>query len=110
MSLKQLCQTVRNGQMITFHIFDGDPVQGYLAGLDTDSYFVLEPYGNGRDRFRRKIIRFYGSPTFEIHSLSTYDDEGCHGEMEEIVRPFRAWVLKNIFGHRRAKEQRERVA
>lgn len=109
MSLKQLCQTVRSGQMITFLIFDGEPVQGYLAGLDDNSYFVLEPYGHGRDRFRRKIIRLHGSPSFEIHSSSTYNEEESHDEMEEIIRPFRAWVLKNIFGHRKSKE-RERVA
>lgn len=109
MSLKQLCQTVRNGQQLTFWIFDGDEVTGYLAGLDGETCFVLEPYGAGRSDFRRKIIRFIGNPVFEIHPENTYDGEPAHDEMEEIIRSFRAWVMRKVFSYGRPKSD-ERVA
>ena len=98
MSLKQLCQTVRSGQLVTFLIFDGDPVTGYLAGIDDAAYFVLEPFGQEREQFNKKVITKSGSPMFQIHPEPTYKEESAHDEMEEIIRPFRSWALSNVFG------------
>lgn len=96
MSLKQLFGSVRNGQRITFTIFDAEEVTGYLAGLDTESFFVLEPHQDG---FHKKVIRRGLSPVFHIHDDSTYDDETFHVEMDEIIHKFRTWMLSEYYSH-----------
>lgn len=94
---KQLWQALKNGQMITFLIFDGEPVTGYLAGMDDEAYFVLEP--RGTEFFKKIIIQKHGTPQFEIHVDSTYhEDIPYFEEMEKIIAPFRTYVLHNHLG------------
>jgi hypothetical protein len=94
---KQLWQALKNGQLITFLIFDGEPVTGYLAGMDDETYFVLEPRKN--QLFKKVIIQKHGTPQFEIHPDQTYN-EGIpyYEEMERIIAPFRTYVLHNHLG------------
>lgn len=94
---KQLWQALKNGQLITFLVFDGDPVTGYLAGMDDETYFVLEPQKNSF--FKKKFIKKYGNPMFEIHPEHSYtEDIPFFEEMEKIIAPFRTYVLHNHLG------------
>lgn len=94
---KQLWQALKNGQMITFLIFDGDPVTGYLAGMDDETYFVLQP--RGTEFFKKIIIQKHGTPQLEIHQDSTYHEAIPYfDEMEKIIAPFRTYVLHNHLG------------
>lgn len=95
MSIKQLAQTVRYGRKVTFLVFDGEPIIGYLGGMDTEYLYVLSPTA---DSFQRWVISRSGSPAFELHEQSTYDDEPHRAEMENIVGPFRTWIVNRIFG------------
>lgn len=102
MTEKQLYASVQSGQTITFHVFDGDPIVGYLAGLDGERFFVLEPHGLNRADFRKHFIdrRSGGSPVFEIHSDRAYRREGCFEEMDLIIGPFREWISINVMNRR----------
>lgn len=94
MSKKQLYNSVKNGQRITFRIFDSDDVTGYLAGIDESYFFVLEPE---HESFKKKIIRHDGSPVFEIHEAHSYEEEPAYTEMDEIIHKFRTWVMRRVF-------------
>lgn len=102
MTKKQLFASVTSGQKITFDIFDGDPIIGYLAGLDDERMFVLEPIGHDRLEFRKRFIdrRSGGTPVFEIHSDRAYKDEPAREAMDEIIGRFRQWIAKNVMKHR----------
>jgi hypothetical protein len=104
---KQLWQTLKNGQLITFLVFDGEPVTGYLAGMDDEAYFVLEPRG---DKFFRKIIiKKHGNPQFEIHRESTYSEElPWFEDMERIIAPYRTFILHNRLGQQNKSGTRPR--
>lgn len=106
MTERQLYASVPNGQIITFHVFDREqPVAGYLAGLDEERFFVLEPVGHGRTDFRKMFIdrRSGGSPAFEIHSDHRYRAEPCRTEMDKIISPFRQWISINVMSQRDRK-------
>lgn len=94
---KQLWQALKNGQLITFLIFDGEPVTGYLAGMDDDTYFVLEP--RGTSYFKKIFIKKHGNPMFEIHQENSYtEDIPYFDDMERIIAPYRTFVLHNHLG------------
>jgi hypothetical protein len=104
MSVKQLAQTVRYGRRVTFHIFDGDDVTGYLAGMDDSYFLVLSPHHNG---IRRMIINRSGNPAIELHDAMTYEDEEHRAAMEDIIGPFRGWIASHIFNGRNGAEARK---
>lgn len=95
MEERQLAQSVIYGRKITFLIFDGEPVEGYLAGLSDNYFYVLEPTNDVEIGFRRKIVNRACNPAFEMHDEITYPNEPNHAKMDEIIRPFRGWVSKN---------------
>jgi protein-tyrosine-phosphatase len=101
MSSKQLFNSVKNGQKITFTPFDTDEVVGYLAGLDEDHFFVLEPQHDG---FKKKILRRATCPVYEIHDPYTFATEQFRAEMDEVIHKFRTWVLRNMFGQKSRAE------
>lgn len=103
MTRRQLFQTVKSGQRITFSVFDADPVTGYLAGIDDDHFFVLEPEHNSG--FHKKVIREGCCPVFLIHPEPSFDDEPDKEEMERIISPFRSWVLSQIYGQKSRSER-----
>jgi hypothetical protein len=107
---KQLWQALKNGQLITFLIFDGDPVTGYLAGMDDETYFVLQPRES--HYFKKIFIQKHGNPMFEIHPENSYTEELPYfDEMERIIAPFRTYVLHNHLGqqNRNGKAQSRSV-
>lgn len=99
MSVKQLAQTVRYGRRVTFLIFDGDPITGYLAGMDAKYFLVLSP---GHDGFERWVVSRAGNPAFRLHDEVTYDTEPQRSAMEAIIGPFRGWISNRIFNNARS--------
>jgi hypothetical protein len=99
MSVKQLAQTVRYGRKITFLVFDGDPITGYLGGMDEEYFYVLSPIHEG---FERWVINRAGNPAFMLHAEATYDGEPQREAMEEIIGRFRGWISKNILNGQRS--------
>jgi hypothetical protein len=97
MTEKQLYASVKLGRRITFHVFDGDDISGYLAGMDSERFFVLEPHDQ---TFRHQFInRGAGTPVFQIHEAVAglrLEDEVCRDEMKVIIGPFRRWIVSNI--------------
>jgi hypothetical protein len=106
MTEKQLFQTVRKGQRITFRILDSEDVTGYLAGLDERMYFVLEPSADPNGTFRRQFILRSMAPIFRVHPEPTFREELQHAEMEDVLHGFRKWVLVNVFSHGKKEESR----
>jgi hypothetical protein len=93
MSDKQLSQTVKYGRKITFQVFDGEPVVGYLAGMDEHYFLVLIPQ---KDGFRKVCVARLGCPSFELHPEASYVNEPHHDQMEEIIQPFRSWLVNRV--------------
>lgn len=107
MSTKQLAQSVRHGRKVTFQIYDGEPITGYLGGMDEEYFYVLTPEEGG---YRRLVILRAGSPAFELHAESTYEVEPQREAMEEIIRPFRGFIMNRIFGNGSDSEARSKEA
>jgi hypothetical protein len=113
---RQLYAAVKIGRRITFHVFDGDDISGYLAGIDSERFFVLQPGVSG---FRHQFVSRSGAgtPVFEIHEAIQgfrLEDEPCREEMEAIIFPFRKWIVANVpqrpEAQSRAGRVKERIA
>lgn len=98
MTEKHLARSVKNGCLVTFRVFDGDDVTGYVAGWDDDAYFVLVPMkrDDGADIFERQLVRKITNPTLVLHDDPTFVDEPCRGEMDSVLNAFRIYVVRNI--------------
>lgn len=97
MTKRQLFSSVRKGQLITFHVFDVEPITGYLAGEDDECYFVLQPVHNAG--FKRQLIRKVTNPLMDLHDTETFKNEEFYEDMEAIVRHFRIWLVNNVRAH-----------
>lgn len=106
MMLRQLYQTVKSGQQVTFSVFDDDPITGYLAGIDDEHFFVLEPTSD-RLKFHKKVIREACCPVFRIHPTPSYKDELAVEEMDRIISPFRSWVLAQVYSRKPRSTERD---
>jgi hypothetical protein len=94
MSLSQLGRSVLRGQRITAWLHDDGAVTGYLAGMDDDTWFILQPDG---ERVRQYLVPIGSSLVLEIHTERTYDLEPQKREMEKIIIHLRTWFSKNVF-------------
>lgn len=103
-SNRQLRQTVFDGQLVTFYLTRGEPITGYIAGWDADSYFVLVPQHDAP--FQRWIVTKALSPTHLIHEKSTFASDPQHKEMTEIIRPFKAVLYRERDAENEEREQR----
>lgn len=101
LSLMQAARSVKLGQKVTAFVRHGDEdrVTGYLAGVDAECWFILQPETEER-RLRQFVVNRRDSPVLEIHIARTYDQEPLHGDMEEIVVHFRTWVDQNVLSGR----------
>lgn len=104
MSVKQLAQTVRYGRKVTFLVFDGDPITGYLGGMEDEYFLVLSPTEDG---FEKWVLNRSGNPAFRLHTTATYEKEPQREAMEEIIGPFRGWVIARIFNGRNDTDPRK---
>lgn len=97
MTESQLLRSVVDRKRVTFEVFDGPPITGFLAGLDSERFFVLATSPVGLRKLY--ISRTDGAPVFEIHDVeasSRYEQNAFFEEMERIIRPFRTWISKNV--------------
>lgn len=97
MSLRQLALAVNNGRMVTFHIFDNDPVTGYFAAMDPEYFLVLVISKDG-NTFSRRMVARSSITLVDLHDAETYKSEFCRNGLDEIVGPFRAYLAKNVLG------------
>jgi hypothetical protein len=111
MTERQLYAAVKMGRRVTVQVFDGDDISGYLAGIDSERFFVLQPCPGG---FRRRFISRSGAgtPAFEIHEAIEgfrLEDESCREDMEAIISPFRNWIVANMSQRPEAQPRNGRV-
>lgn len=99
LTLTQAARSVKLGQKVTAFVRHGDEdrVTGYLAGVDAECWFILQP---GSQQLRQFVVNRRDAPVLEIHIERTYDREPLHREMEEIVVHFRTWVNQNVLSGR----------
>jgi hypothetical protein len=99
MTLSMLGRTVLDGQRITITLTlphaSQREINGYLAGMDDDAWFVLAPNEEGVCHY---VVQRASSPVLEIHPARTYAQEPRHREMDKIIVPFRTWLSRNVFG------------
>jgi hypothetical protein len=117
---RQLYAAVKMGRRITFQVFDGDDISGYLAGMDSERFFVLQPAGDGSTFHHQFVSRSgAGTPVLQIHQAVEglrLEDEPCREEMEAIITPFRRWIIANVSQRPEAQsrltsaEPKERIA
>lgn len=94
MRARQLASSVRQGRMISFSILDENPVDGYLAGWDADTYFVVYPYDG---QVFKKLINRAHVLTFLLYDEGTFREEPFYEEMNKVVRPFRDLINNTYF-------------
>lgn len=106
MSLKQLGRTVLDGRKVTWYVLGVGDITGYLAGIDDDSWFVLEPTEKTEKKVRRRIIQKGLCPALEIHDHRTYDEEPLREEMERQISRFRTYLKNQVFHDRNRSPRR----
>ena len=94
MRARQLASTVRQGRKIMFFILDEDPIDGYLAGWDADTYFVVYPYDG---EVMTEMIPKSSILKFFLYKTGSFREEALYEEMNKIVRPFRDMINAEYF-------------
>jgi hypothetical protein len=92
---KQLASTVRQGRKITVSILDEEQQEGYLAGMDAQSIFLLVPTLTGSHQkllIPRTAILFV-----HIQDERTFMEESDYDEMSKVARPFKDYINKTYF-------------
>lgn len=88
MRAKQLVASVRQGRRISIDVLDEGWLEGYLAGWDSETYFLLMPiYQN--NSVEKYLIPKQNILAIQLKDDRTFREEGLHAEMEKIVKPFR---------------------
>lgn len=95
MRAKQLASTVRQGRRITISILDEDQVEGYLCGMDDDTYFLICPTSDGVTE--KLLISKVNVLFIRLHDERTFREEPLAHIMEPIVKPFREYITKEYF-------------
>jgi len=89
---KQLIACVRQGRMLEISVLDEEQLFGYLAGMDDDTYLILQPTSTrGVDKILLPKTHILW---IQMHEERTFRDEMLHDEMEPIVTPFLNWINK----------------
>lgn len=92
MSSKQLARTVLDGRLLTFRLTSGAEVEGYLSGMDDFHWMVVTPTG-------QKYLLHKGSTALiALAEDCVYADEPKLNQLEKVVRPFREFIAREIFG------------
>lgn len=99
MSVKQIARTVVDGRLVTFHIFDGEPICGYVAGMDDYNWLVVTPAGD------KHLVHKGSCPRTDLHDESTYETEPNREEIEKVVGPFRRYVSATVFNREEMPSQ-----
>lgn len=94
MRARQLASTVRQGRKVMFFILDEDPIEGYLAGWDAETYFVVYPYGGA---VMKELIPRNNLLKIFLFDESSFREEPLYEEMNKIVRGFRDLINAEYF-------------
>lgn len=92
MSSKQLARTVLHGRAVTFRFATGDPITGYLCGMDDFHYMIVTPEG------QKHLIHKGSASIITLADTPSYESEPCHTALEKVVGPFRTYVEGAFFG------------
>lgn len=103
MSTKQLARTVLDGRILTFTPLVGDPITGYLCGMDDFHWMVVTSRGT------KHLIHKASAPVIDF-GVCQYDEEPNHPVLEQIVAPFRNFVASEFFGRSPVTASTERPA
>ena len=95
MRARQLASSVRNGRKLLFTILDEYPIEGYLAGWDDDTYFVVSEDENGN--VNKQLIPKQNILKIGLFSARTFREESLYEEMNQIVGPFRDKINSTYF-------------
>ena len=98
MRARQLASSVRQGRKLTFIILDENPVEGYLAGWDADTYFVI--YTNlSSPTVQKTLIPKQSILRIILHDERTFreDDEQVNRVMDPLVKKFRDYINNTYF-------------
>ena len=94
MRARQLASTVRQGRRIMISVLDENPVEGYLAGWDSETYFMVYPLDGEVFKMlipKRNILNIL------LFDGSSFREEPLYDEMNKIVRPFRDIINAEYF-------------
>lgn len=91
MSSKQLAWTVVDGRLLTFHLLNGDSINGYLCGMD-DFHWMIVTVGG-----KKHLIHKAAAALIDIASEPTYGEHRSSA-LEEVISPFRQVVERGVFG------------
>jgi hypothetical protein len=94
MTMSQLGRSVIRGQRITAWLPEGGSVSGYLAGMDDDYWFILQP---DEGAVRQRLVPRVPRPALEIHIERTFEKESQRRQMERTIVHLRTWFKRNVF-------------
>jgi len=97
---REIAFAVRTGQLVTFHPAVGEPVTGYVCGMDDFHWKAIVPSDNSVHLIHKS------APVVRVHPEPTYDQETNKDDLEKVVSAFRAWVMRTFF--QQAEEPRTR--
>lgn len=86
-SRKQLQKTVVDGRKVTMHTSIG-PIHGYVCGVDSYHWMVVTPEGE------KHLVHKAAASLVTLHDERTYEDEPQHSILEQVVAPFRGFVVR----------------
>jgi hypothetical protein len=101
MTEKQLGAAVSLGRKIVFAREGYPDIEGYLAGLDDNNFFVVSvgnPREDGSQVVASYLLRRTTSPWQRI-MVDSLDRESlaARNQVEDIVKPFRKWMQSYLF-------------
>lgn len=70
-------------------ILDEDPIEGYLAGWDDDTYFIVYTHEN---QVFKELIPHANILKILLFDESSFREEPLYEEMNLLVRPFRDMI------------------
>jgi hypothetical protein len=104
MSSKQLARTVIDGRQLTFTPLVGNPITGYLCGMDDFHWMVVTATGT------KHLVHKASAPVIDFSDLATYQDEPLRDSLDGVVGPFRRFVEAEFFGRATAPASTERAS
>lgn len=104
MSSKQLARTVVDGKAITFRFVSGEPITGYLCGMDDFHWMVIT------SSCEKHLIHKGSASIITMADVSSYEQEPDREALESIVGPFRNYVASAYLGRAEDPARDERAA
>lgn len=88
---KQIYRAVKDGRLITFHVFADLTVRGYVYGMDDYHWAVVTA-----DTQTWMVHK--SAPAVQVSAASSLEEEPNREAIEAIVSPYRNRVLSEHFG------------